>query len=250
MRKGILLLLAIISLATVNANNINKSISEIGVTNRYDDAVTFIERNVEFHVYLNGDFDYNTHYKNTRYTDYYGKRIKTNHGVRIERDYKGRVRRVGSTFINYDIRGNVKRIGRIYIDYSFGKLSKVGNLKIRYDRWGNPKFYGNVKYNDYCSSDDDDDYDYHGNDDRNIDIDINIGNVFDYDNVYFYKRGFRNNYRKYKEDNNFFYYRAVPNAKTGKRGKLLKRRKNKNYFKKKYSKRTTPEQKGKSRRNR
>jgi hypothetical protein len=244
MKKGILLLLAIMSLTTVNADNINKSISEIGVTNRYDDAVTFIERNVQFHVYLNGDFDYNTHYKNTRYVDYYGKRIKTNHGVRIERDHRGRVRRVGNTFINYDIRGNVKRIGRVYIDYRFGKLAKVGNLKIRYDRWGNPRFYGNVKYNDdYCEDD------YYNDNHGNIDIDINIGNVFDYDDVYFYKRDFRNNYRKYKEDTNFYYYRATPNAKTGKRGKVLKRRKLKKQHDKQYHKRSTSKQRGKSRRN-
>ncbi len=244
MRKGILLLLAIMSLATTNANSTNKSTSEVGVTNRYDDAVTFIERNVQFHVYLNGDFDYNTHYKNTRYTDYYGKRTKTNHGVRIERDNRGRVRRIGSTFINYDIRGNVKRIGRVYIDYRFGKLAKVGNLKIRYDRWGNPRFYGNVKYNDYCEDD------YYNDNNGNIDIDINIGDIFNYDDVYFYKRNFRKNYRQYKEDNNFLYYRVAPNAKTGKRGKVLKRRKNKNYSKKYQNKRTTPKEKGRSRRNR
>ncbi|WP_271405272.1 hypothetical protein [Tenacibaculum soleae] len=236
MKKGILLLLAIMSLATISAKDKNKSTSKIGVTNRYNDAVTFVERNVEFHIFLNGDFDFNTHYKNTRYTDYYGRRIKTNRGVRIERDYKGRVRRVGNTFINYDTRGNVKRIGNVYIDYKFGRLAKVGHLKVKYDRWNNPRFYGSVKYNDYYE-----DCVY----DNDINIDVNIGRVFNYNDAYFYKRDFRNKYRKYKEDNKFFYYRAKHNAKTGKRGKILKRRKNKNYYKK-----ITPEQKGKSRRNR
>lgn len=242
MRTGILFLLAIMSLATVNANNTDKSTSKIGVTYRYDDAVTFVERGVQFHVFLNGDFDFNTHYKNTRYVDYYGKRTRTNRGVRIERDFKGRVRRVGNSFINYDSRGNVKRIGSVYIGYRFGQLTKVGNLRVEYDRWGNPRFYGDVKYNDYCG----DDVYYN---DSNIDIDINIGNIFDYDDVYFYKRNFRRNYRKYKEDNNFYYYRANPNAKIGKRGKILKRRKQRKHNNK-YFKRATPEQKGKSRRNR
>ncbi|MCF2873225.1 MULTISPECIES: hypothetical protein [unclassified Tenacibaculum] len=242
MRTGILFLLAIMSLATVNANNTNKSTSKIGVTNRYDDVVTFVERGVQFHVFLNGDFDFNTHYKNTRYVDYYGRRTRVNRGVRIERDFKGRVRRVGNTFINYDSRGNVKRIGSVYIRYRFGQLSKVGNLTIRYDRWGNPRFYGNVKFDEYCGDD------VYYND--NIDIDINIGSVFDYDDVYFYKRNFRRNYRQFKEDNNFYYYRAVPNAKIGKRSRIIKRRKQRRnhnddlYFK------ATPEQKGKSRRNR
>ena len=31
--------------------------------------------------------------------------------------------------------------------------------------------------------------------------------------------------RKFKEDRNFYYYRAKTNAKTGKRGKVIKRRK-------------------------
>ena len=245
MRKGILLLLAIMSLANVNADNINKSTSEIGVTNRSDDAVTFIERGVKFHVFLNGDFDFNTHYKNSRYTDYNGRRFKTNNGTRIERDRRGRLRRVGNSFINYDIRGNVKRIGSVYIDYRFGQLTNVGNLKIKYDRWGNPRFYGNVKNNDYCSEDV-----YYNDNNHGIDIDINIGNIFDYDDVYFYKRDFRRNYNQYKEDSNFLYYRAAPNAKIGKRSKILKRRKLKKRHDKKYYKRKALKQKGKSKRNR
>lgn len=220
MKKGILLLLGMMTMATLNANNITKSTSKLGVNYRYNDAVTFVERGVQFHVFLNGDFDFNTHYRNTRYYDYYGKRVRSNRGVRIERDRRGRVRRVGNTFINYDVRGNVKRIGNIYMRYRFGQLTDVGNLRIKYDRWGNPRFYGNVKYNDYCSDDE-----YYN--DGGIDIDINIGDVFDYDDIYFYRRDFRNNYRQFREDDNFFYYRARPNAKIGKRSKILKRRKQK-----------------------
>lgn len=220
MKKGILLLLGMMTMATINANNITKSTSKLGVTYRYNDAVTFVERGVQFHVFLNGDFDFNTHYRNTRYYDYHGKRVRSNRGVRIDRDRRGRVRRVGNTFINYDARGNVKRIGSVYMRYRFGQLTDVGNLRIRYDRWGNPRFYGNVKYNDYCE----DDVYYN---DGGIDIDVNIGDVFDYDDIYFYRRDFRNNYRQFREDDNFFYYRAVPNAKIGKRSKVIKRRKSK-----------------------
>ena len=116
MKKGILLILAIMSLASVRAATINTSTNKVESVNRYNDAVTFIERDIQFHVFLNGDFDFDTHYNNTRYN-----------GVRIERDRSGKVRRVGNAFINYDSRGNVKRIGSIYIDYRYGKLSKGGN---------------------------------------------------------------------------------------------------------------------------
>ncbi|SEE65624.1 hypothetical protein SAMN04487765_3630 [Tenacibaculum sp. MAR_2010_89] len=241
MRTGILFLLTIMFLTPLSANNINKSTSKIGVTYRYDDAVTFVERNVQFHVFLNGEFDFNTHYRDTKYVDYYGRRTKTNRGVRIDRDFKGRIRRIGNVFVNYDYRGNVTRIGSVFIRYRRGQLTKVGNLRVRYDRWGNPFYKGDVKsqryYNEYESCDD------------RFSIDINIGDVFDYDNAYFYRRDFRNNYRQFKEDNNFFYYRAKPNARIGKRSKVLKRRKSKRNSDNYYFKKPTTKQKIKSRRN-
>ncbi|CAL2078739.1 conserved exported protein of unknown function [Tenacibaculum sp. 190524A02b] len=242
MRTGIFLLIALMSLGSINANNINKSTSKIGVTYRNNEAVTFVERGVQFHVFLNGDFDFNTNYRDTRYVDYYGRRSRVNRGVRIERDRDGKVRRIGNVFVNYDYWGNVTRIGSVFIKYRRGQLDRVGNLRVRYDRWGNPIYRGYVKnvryYNDYdgCSND--------------VNIDINIGDIYDYDDVYFYRRDFRRNYRKFREDNNFYYYRAVPNAKTGKRGKVLKRRKSKRNNGNQYYKKTTPEQTGRSKRNR
>lgn len=237
MKKGILLLLAVISLTVVKAENINKSKNKAGVINHYNEAITFIEKGVEFHIFLNGKFDFNTHYKNTRYSDYTNKRYKINKGIHIERDRTGRLRRVGNSFINYDIRGSVKRIGAVYIDYRFGKITKIGNLKVTYNRWGKPTFYGSVKYNDHCKNDT-----YYSTGNSNID------HTFNYDNVYFYKSDFKRNYRKYKEDDRFFYYRAIPNARIGKYSKVLKRCKNKKYAKKLPKKRITLKKRKKSRR--
>ena len=239
MRTGILLLLAMMSLTTINANNIEKSTSKIGVTNRYNDAVTFVERGIQFHVFLNGDFDFNTHYD--RYSDY---------GVRIDRDRRGRIRSVGSVYINYDSRGNVKRIGSVFMKYKFGQLFKVGNLHISYDRWGNPRYRGFVKPGHHHHHDDDHYYydDNYYDDGVDVNIDINIGAIFDYNDVYFYRKDFTRNYRQFREDNDFYYYKALPNARIGKKSKIIKRRKNKNY-KNKYYKKGKPEQVGKSRRN-
>lgn len=227
MRTGILLLLAMMSLHTVNADNIDKSTSKLGVTYRYNDAVTFVERGIQFHVFLNGDFDFNTHYN--RYSDF---------GVRIKRDRRGRVRSVGNVYINYDWRGNVTRIGSVYMRYRFGNLLRVGNLHINYDRWGNPRYSGHVKRGNHY---------YYGNN-HGINVDINIGNIYDYDDVYFYRKDFRRNYRQFREDNDFYYYRAVPKAKIGNKSQVIKRRKNKSY-KSKNHKRSKPEQVGRSRRN-
>lgn len=218
MKKQFILLVALMSLITVSANTITKSNVKIGVNNRYDDAVTFIERGIKFHIFLNGDFDFNTH---SRYN--YRKRGR-DYGVRIERNYKGQIRRVGNVFINYDHRGNVKRIGNVFINYRFGQLSRVGNLTIEYDRWGNPFFRGSVKRDRYYY--DNEDYDDY-NDSCDIKVDVNIRDVYDYDDVYFYRNSFKTNYRQVREDNDYYYYRALPSASIGNRNQIIKRRKQK-----------------------
>ena len=151
MKKGILLLVGLMALGTnVQANDITPiPTNSIGVNYNYSDAISFVERGVKFHVFLNGDFDFNTKYRNGKYVNYNGRRkhINNHRGVRIERDYNGQIRRIGNTFINYDRNGNVNRIGTVFIDYWRGQLTKVGHLKVKYDRWGNPHFYGNVKHN-------------------------------------------------------------------------------------------------------
>ncbi|TYP96988.1 hypothetical protein C7447_1051 [Tenacibaculum adriaticum] len=245
MKKGIFLLIGLLSLTSISAKDINTTNNNIGVNYPYNDAVTFTERSVEFLVYLDGNFDFNTHTRNDRYYDYNGMRI--NSGVKIERDFRGRVRKVGAVFINYDVRGNVSRIGNVFMSYRFGQLSKVGHLKINYDRWGYPHFRGFVKTGRQYNND------YYYN--NGLNININLGDVCEYEDAYFYKRDFRNNYRQFKEDNNYFYYKAVPNAKIGKRNKILKRKKPgkkmvKHYKKHQDKRIVKPEQKGRSKRNR
>lgn len=111
-----------------------------------NDPIVFSERGVEFFVFLDGQFDFNT----VRTTaprsprrgqingtygapgTYYGP----NHGVKIEHDIYGRIRRIGNVFINYDARGRVKRVGSVYMGYNAYALDQVGGLRIIYDRRG------------------------------------------------------------------------------------------------------------------
>lgn len=195
--------------SSVEAKNGKLPTNNIGL--KYDNnAVSFVERGIEFYVFLNGDFDFNSLYKN-RYYDYNGRRTKRR-GIRIERDYHGNIKRVGNVFINYDHRGNVKRIGNVFMNYRRGNLTKVGGLRISYNRWGHPRFYGNVNNNDYYN-------------DSGVNVNVNFGDVCEYNDAYFYRNDFRNNYYKIREDHNFYYYKAKPNAKIGKRSSILKRRK-------------------------
>lgn len=195
MKKGLLLVVAILGLTNLFATN---ATNEKIVNYKYDDAVTFLERGIEFHVFLNGDFDFN---RNTIY----------NNRTYIRKDHFGRIQQIGNTVINYGFNGNVTGIGNIPVRYNFGQLSSVGNLQVQYDRWGYPHYKGFVKQNRFYNN--------------GFNINVNLGTVCNYNDTYFYGSLFRNNYRQFREDANFFYYRAIPNARIGNRNQILKRRK-------------------------
>ena len=111
----------------------------------YRDAepIIFIERGIEFMLFPNGEFDFNTRPALKPRTNgtsgaprtgvYYGT---SERGVKVEHDNFGRVRRVGNVYINYDAYGRVKRVGTIYMSYNSFAVTKVGNMRIVYDRRG------------------------------------------------------------------------------------------------------------------
>lgn len=113
------------------------------------EPIVFRERGIEFFVFADGQFDFNTVPSRNESTTYYykGRRNTVNTtygapgvdnygGVRIEHDNQGRIRRIGNTFMNYDARGRIKRIGSVYMSYNRFALAQVGGLYIEYDRWG------------------------------------------------------------------------------------------------------------------
>lgn len=122
----------------------------------FDEPISFIERGVEFFVFPNGDFDFNTRPQDSEGDYYYrtaGKkgtavaaRRPINYGTRIEHDSFGRVRRVGNTFINYDSRDRVSRIGTVYMRYNRTSLIQIGGMQIVYNRRGDIiNMYGSIK---------------------------------------------------------------------------------------------------------
>jgi hypothetical protein len=116
---------------------------------RHADPIVFVERGIEFYVFPNGAFDFNTvrtatpnrprgnNFNNTfgapNVQSYYGP---SNVGVRIEHDHFGRVRRIGNVFVNYDAFGRIRRAGNVYMRYNSFALTQVGNLRIVYNRRG------------------------------------------------------------------------------------------------------------------
>ena len=124
----------------------------------YAQPIQFVERGVEFLIFPDGSFDFNT---NLNYTEdsYYrrtnsrrssvnatfgapGTRIhysrsRRDRGVIVRHDRDGKVRRIGNVFVNYNRYDQVKRLGTVYIGYNrFGLVNQVGGLHIRYNRRG------------------------------------------------------------------------------------------------------------------
>lgn len=128
------------------------------------EPIMFTERGIEFYIFPDGQFDFNTqpsngeiYYRNGRrnanVNTTYGASSNINKGIRIERDNLGRIRRVGNVFVNYDANDRIKRIGSVYMTYNRFALTQVGGLQIIYNRRGQiVDMVGMVKGNDYNNS--------------------------------------------------------------------------------------------------
>jgi len=121
---------------------------------RFTQPILFVERGVEFLIFPDGSFDFNTNLFATgpRDDQYYYRRNRrgTNRtfgapgtryhrgdrGVIVTHDRLGRVRRIGNVFINYDRHGRIKRAGSVYMSYRRGQLKQVGGLRLVYNRYG------------------------------------------------------------------------------------------------------------------
>ncbi|TXD51469.1 MULTISPECIES: hypothetical protein [unclassified Polaribacter] len=197
MKKGIFILLGmLLMVSTIEAKKSQNTANNFSFTYAYNNAVNFIENGVEFFIFTNGDFDFDTRTNDRR--------------VRIHRDFNGRIRSIGNVHLRYDLRGNVTRIGAISIRYFRGRLTNVGDLRVRYNRWEYPVFYGNVR-NFYYNN--------------GVRFNVSFGDICNYNDTYFFRNDFSRNYTQIREDRNFYYYQANPNARIGKRSTILKRRK-------------------------
>ena len=198
MKKGILILLGMFMMvSSVEAKTGENLPNRFRVFNySYENSVNFFENGIEFFIFTNGDFDFDTSLRNRN--------------VRINRDFNGRIRTIGNVFIRYDRFGNVTRIGDVFMKYNRNRLVRVGDLRVNYNRWGYPVFYGNVRDFYYNSG---------------VRFNVSFGDVFVYNDPYFFRNDFRRNYTQFREDRNFYYYKARPNARIGKRSTIIKRRK-------------------------
>ena len=165
MKKQLLFIAAmLIGLTSATATTAGYAVSNVEDSNtnryRFTEPIVFIERGVEFLIFPDGSFDFNTEITNNTSTVYYRSNTRRSsinstygapgtvnrvnyttprpRGVIITHDNNGKVRRIGNVFINYDREGRIKRAGSIYMSYQRGNglLRQVGGLRINYNRWG------------------------------------------------------------------------------------------------------------------
>ena len=175
--------------------------------NRFAQPILFVERGVEFLIFPDGSFDFNTEafMSPPNQDDYYYKRHRRgpnraygapgtrhytgNRGTLVRHDHLGRVRRIGNVFLNYDRQGRIKRVGSVYMTYRRGQLRQVGGLQILYNRYGEiVGTRGVVNFsNQDCGLWDNEGYttDYFDNDDFYDDWDPRWDNDDDY---YYYRK--------------------------------------------------------------
>ncbi|MCH2218619.1 MAG: hypothetical protein MK076_11235 [Flavobacteriales bacterium] len=208
MKKALLVFVAMFTCVAYAEVEISSHTSGvIGFGNPRSEAVSFYERGIQFHVYLNGDFDFDSRYL----------RARRNWRVPVSRDYRGRINRIGNVWVRYDSWGNVRRIGRVSMSYRRGWLQRVGNLRIQYNRWGIPNFYGSVGFDDFYNG-----FYYRPN--NGVRFNWSAAAICVYNDPFFYGNQFRNNYRRVREDANYIYYKANDGAHVS-RNRMIRRRK-------------------------
>ncbi len=162
MKKLILFFALVImgmTLATAADKALDPDSKDLRITKRYRfmQPIMFVERGVEFLIFPNGEFDFNTEIiPGPDSDDYYYRQSNSRRssvhntisapgnqarysrygGTLVLHDRFGQVRRIGNVFINYDRYGRVKRIGSVYMRYRRGLLKQVGGLTIQYNRFG------------------------------------------------------------------------------------------------------------------
>lgn len=71
-------------------------------------------------------------------------------GDEVEKDYNGRIVKIGTVDVKYDFSGKVSKVGETEITYSMGKMTTIGKYDVLYDY--NGKFKGTkekVTYSNY-----------------------------------------------------------------------------------------------------
>ena len=145
-----LLLLAVLFLGgiTAQANQVTDLDHGQKKGIRYNQAqpITFVQKGIQFFVYSDGDFDFEvlrSTYNGLRGNQFFnapgitfGVNFPYSNRRLVRYDHWGNISKVGRNHILYNRRGKVNRIGTVSMRYRNGRLTRVGNMFLAYDRWG------------------------------------------------------------------------------------------------------------------
>ncbi len=232
MKKGLLLLASLFMMVStfgaMESTKMTEDVADFNPNFYQDEVIEFNERGIKFYVFLDGTFDFNT--APTAQVDYIKRgrrsgRHTAPRGIRIERDYYGKIRRIGNVFINYGRNDRIKRIGSVFIKYRNNRMKRVGDLNIHYSHHG-VYFTGYVKEDYYNGS-----YYTHNPYYSYGWSSFNDWDMWDtweysYYDPFFDDDDFYYNYESFDEDDDFYYFKskATKGKKAGK-SKVIKRRK-------------------------
>ncbi len=202
------------------------------------EPISFKERGIKFYIFPDGEMDFDIHANEQgTTTEYYYRGSRNNargshqRGTRVVRDYRGRVIRIGRVFINYNYRGKISRVGSVFISYRRNLMTKVGGLRILYDRYGDVRYVGRVKHNYYSGY-----YNnyYYNNHYHSFFNDYFFDDFeYSFDDNFFDDDNFFNEYEQFEEDDDYYYYRSkgnktkIKNGKKEVKKKMIKRKKRK-----------------------
>lgn len=141
-RAGLLFLSMLLFLGFTSCMVMENSQNKAPGTYKGSVPFIFVERDVEFAIYPNGEFDFAYVGPNYRYTPYNGPRqpFSFNGGydydVYLQFDRFGAVIQVESVPIYYDYYGRIIQAGNVVLRYSGDYVTQIGNMHVIYKKGG------------------------------------------------------------------------------------------------------------------
>ena len=116
--------------------------TKASTSTNYNDSFTFIEGNISFAVFPNGEFDFYLNQPNNLQVNYNGPNVNIsfntgyNYNAYVQYDQFGAVVQIQNVPVFYDYYGRVTQIGSIQINYSNGMLVRLGGMNVYYNNYG------------------------------------------------------------------------------------------------------------------
>ncbi|WP_299684587.1 hypothetical protein [uncultured Dokdonia sp.] len=160
MKKLVVLVVLFLGGMTAQANEVTNldHANTTGIRYNVPQKIKFVQRGVKFIVFPNGEFDFkflNPQHHGRRGYNAPGTTYNNRRRGYVSYDYYGNVTKVGRNYIYYNRNCDVNQIGNVTLRYRNGRLVRVGNLRIFYNRYGEiAHTEGHVIYNDHYGTND------------------------------------------------------------------------------------------------